>query len=89
MHKGKSPGPDGIPPEFYLAFWPLLRPLLSDMIQFSAEVGSFSRDVNSALISLLLKKGKDPTECASYRPLSLLNADIKIYAKVPHDETSA
>lgn len=35
MHKGKSPGPDGIPPESYLAFWPLLGPLLVDMIQFS------------------------------------------------------
>ncbi len=82
MRKGKSPGPDGIPPEFYLTFWPLIGPLLVDMIQYSIKVGSFPRDVNSALISLLLKKGKDPVECSSYRPLSLLNADLKIYAKI-------
>lgn len=82
MRKGKSPGPDGIPPEFYLTFWPLMGPLLVDMIQYSIKEGSFSRDVNSALISLLLKKGKDPVECANYRPLSLLNADLKIYAKL-------
>lgn len=82
MRKGKSPGPDGIPPEFYLTFWPLIGPLLMDMIQYSIRVGSFSRDVNSALISLLLKKGKDPVECSSYRPLSLLNADLKIFAKI-------
>lgn len=82
MRKGRSPGPDGIPPEFYLTFWPQIGPLLLDMILYSVREGSFSRDVNSALISLLLKKGKDPADCASYRPLSLLNADLKIYAKL-------
>ena len=71
MRKGRSPGPDGIPLEFYLTFWPLIGPLLLDMILYLIRVGSFSRDVISALISLLLKKGKDPVECSSYRPLSL------------------
>lgn len=70
MRKGRSPGPDGIPPEFYLTFWPLLGPLLVEMILFSIKEGSFLRDVNTALLSLLLKKGKDPTECASYTPHS-------------------
>uniref|UniRef100_A0A8C6NVZ4 Reverse transcriptase domain-containing protein n=1 Tax=Nothobranchius furzeri TaxID=105023 RepID=A0A8C6NVZ4_NOTFU len=81
MNMGKSPGPDGIPPEVYRTFWPLLGPLMLNMIQFSISAGNFHRDVNTALISLLLKKGKDPMECSSYRPISLLNADIKIYAK--------
>ncbi len=45
--KGRSAGPDGILPEFYLAFWPLIDPLLVDMIQFLVKAGSFSRDVNS------------------------------------------
>lgn len=52
------------------------------MINSSIESGGFSRDVNTALISLLLKKDKNPTECSSYRPLSLLNSDIKIFAKL-------
>lgn len=82
MQRNKSPGLDGIPPEFYVVFWNKLGPLLLDMISASIEKGSFTRDVNTALISLLLKKDKDPTECANYRPLSLLNSDLKIYAKV-------
>lgn len=82
MCSGKSPGLDGIPPEFYTTFWDSLGPLLFDMIQAAVKRGSFSRDMNIAVISLLIKKDKDPNDCASYRPLSLLNADLKIYAKL-------
>ncbi len=82
MQAGKSPGIDGIPPEFILTFWNILGPLLLNMIHYSIEKGSFSRNINIALISLLLKKDKDPTECSNYRPLSLLNSDVKIHAEV-------
>lgn len=35
-----------------------------------------------ASISLLLKKDKNPLDCSSYRPISVLNVDYKIMAKV-------
>ena len=82
MKTGKSPGLDGLPPEFYLTFWSQLGPLLLEMINWSFLKGSFHQHSNTAIISLLLKKGKDPTDCSNYRPLSLLNTDIKLYAKV-------
>ena len=69
MQRNKSPGLDGIPPEFYVTFWSKLGTLLFDMIKASIDKGGFSRDVNIDLISLLLKKDNDPTECQNYRPL--------------------
>ncbi len=46
------------------------------------DESSVSDVMNTAIISLILKKGKDPEQCGSYRPISLLNVDIKILAKM-------
>ena len=43
--------------------------------------GLLPPNLTEATISLILKKDKDPTDCGSYRPISLLNVDSKILAK--------
>ncbi len=78
MQSGKSPVPDGFTVEFYKAVAPLLVPILVKLYNDSCLPPTLSE----AFISLLLKKDKDPTTCSSYRPISLLNADFKILAKV-------
>ncbi len=81
LQKGKSPGLDGLPPELYLEIWDLVGILMLNSFNFAIEHGVFHRDQTS-LISLLLKKRKDPLDCSSYRPISLIPYDLKIYAKV-------
>lgn len=38
--------------------------------------------MNEAIVLLVAKLGKDPLDCASYRPISLLNVNAKIFAKI-------
>ena len=82
MKKEKSPGWDGIPPEFYATFWEELWYYALDMMLAAAENSSFVRDVNVALLTVLPKPKKDPLFCNNYKPLSILCAELKVYAKV-------
>lgn len=82
MQNKKNPGPDGYPIDFYKKFADKLAPILLDMFTDSLEKGSMPQTLNEANIILLLKPGKDPVKCNSYRPISLLNSDIKILAKI-------
>ena len=52
------------------------------MLNYSFECGTLPPSLREANISLILKKGKCPEDCASYRPISLLNVDLKILSKV-------
>lgn len=81
MAPGKSPGLDGLPQEFYSKFQRKLTPLLLTHYEVFQK-GAFSTSSNTASIILLPKKDKDPLLCGSQRPLSILNCDIKVLAKV-------
>lgn len=82
MSSGKSPGPDGYPVEFYKRFSNQLAPLLLEMFNYSHSHGSLPATLMQASISLIHKKDKDPLNCVSYRPISLLPVDVKILAKI-------
>lgn len=81
MKCGKAPGPDGYSSEFYKEFGDLLSPHLFKLYTQAYNVGRLLPTLNEAIITVLPKKGKDPVEVSSYRPISLLPCDQKILAK--------
>lgn len=79
---GKAPGLDGYTIQYYKTLLPLLA---QHMVAFLNAVGSdatFPRDTLRAHISLIHKEGKDPMSCGSYRPILLLNIDLKLFCKI-------
>ncbi|KAL0152803.1 hypothetical protein M9458_052526 [Cirrhinus mrigala] len=82
MQSGKSPGPDRYLTEFFKKFSDQLAPLLMSVFEESLSLKTLPLTMRQAVISVILKKGKSPLECNSFRPISLLNTDAKILAKV-------
>jgi len=81
MATDKSPGPDGWPVEFILAFFDLFENELIKMIEFSRIRGTVSGSLNSTFIALIPKKDK-PTMFSDFRPISLCNLLYKIISKI-------
>lgn len=82
MKNRKAPGPDGYPIEFYKAFASKLIPLLCLVYSESLKQEKLPTSMTQGTIYVLPKKGKDPTKCESYRPISLLTCDYKILTKI-------
>lgn len=67
--------------EFYKTFKnKLMQPLLN-MYEESYKSGILPDSLRLATITLLLKPNKPPTECSSYRGISLMGCDTKILCK--------
>ncbi len=81
MPNSKSPGPDGLPAEFYKHLWNVLSPLFHRVTIEIKTTSTIPTHMNTAAMTLLLKPNKDPSHPASYRPLSLINTDLKIITK--------
>ena len=79
---GKSPASDGLSAEFYKHFWQIIGELVTNSLNFSYDNIKLSDEQGRSTITLIPKPQKDPTLCTSYRPISLLNIDYKICAKV-------
>jgi hypothetical protein len=81
-HPGKSPGNDGLTILFYRQFWPQLNRAYMDMLRLVINEQEMTQSQKQSVIKLIAKKNKDTELLTGWRPISLMNVDAKIYAKV-------
>lgn len=74
----KAPGQDGLPLDFYAAYSEVLIPELLKLYNHIFE----SESIRQVVIIVLTKPGNNPQYPDSYGPISLLQVDINILAKV-------
>lgn len=78
----KAPGPDGFTPTYYKTFNDILSPHLLTALNAVKDGQPMLVDWLRAQISLIPKGGKDLSHCSNYRPIALLNADLKLFARI-------
>uniref|UniRef100_A0A670XQU1 Reverse transcriptase domain-containing protein n=1 Tax=Pseudonaja textilis TaxID=8673 RepID=A0A670XQU1_PSETE len=82
QNNGKAPGPDGLPAEFYKTLQESLNlPLLEVMNEVMSKK-MIPKSWSEAYITLIPKEEADALQIKNYRPISLLNADYKIFASI-------
>ena len=85
---GRAPGSDGLTYEALKAFWSVLGPLLVDSCNeaFASETEEgllLTRSQRSGVIQLIHKGGGKPVDdITAHRPITLLNCDYKLVARV-------
>ena len=80
LQNNKTPGMDGLTKEFYVHFWNIIKSSYMKCIDQIAEEKELSEMQKRGAINLIFKKG-DRNLIKDYRPISLLNIDLKIITK--------
>uniref|UniRef100_A0A8C5MMK0 Reverse transcriptase domain-containing protein n=1 Tax=Leptobrachium leishanense TaxID=445787 RepID=A0A8C5MMK0_9ANUR len=82
LRSHKTPGPDGFSADYYKILeghlLPHLTTLYNNILQGKTPPPSF----NASRIILIPKPDKDPLLVTSYRPISLLNTDLKLLSAI-------
>ena len=82
LANNKACGCDGILIDFIKMFYPTLKEFMFGLINEIINEGMLHLSARCGIISLLEKIDKDMLLLPSWRPLSLLNADYKIFSKI-------
>jgi len=86
LARGKRPGMDGLPTEFYRVFWEevgnALVEVFNEAFDDPSEEPTLSPSQREGCTILLYKGEGLRTHVSSYRPITLLNADYKLLAKL-------
>ena len=80
LKEERSPGIDGFTAEFYKKFWSLIKDRYTDFINCANQT-SFRNTKNTSVTTILYKEKGDTNDLKNYRPISLINVDLKILTK--------
>lgn len=81
MHPDKSPGPDGLNPGFYQAYWDVVGNDIVTMCNQFLQTSQLQPGLNSTNLVLIPKVSK-PQNMGDLRPIALCNVMYKIITKI-------
>lgn len=82
LKSGSAPGPDGLSNPYYKTFTDTLVPHLTKFLNAKMQGDPLDPQINTAFIAVIPKPDKNPEEVGNYRPISLINSDLKILTKI-------
>ena len=81
MKNNKSPGNDGLTKEFYETFWNDIKDVFIKSMKRAMDIKELSISQRQAVIKLIEKKDRDKRLLKNWRPISLLNVDLRVVSK--------
>lgn len=82
LKDNKSPGNDGLTSEFYKIFKEEISEFLFSVYKEALSLGRLPPSVSQGLITLIPKPGKDPVCIENWRPITLINNDVKLLSLI-------
>ena len=82
LPNNKSPGPDGLPYEFYKVSANWMTGHLTDLFNQCLTSGQVPPSWTKSFISLIPKKDNEKHKVQNWRPIALINTDAKIFLKL-------
>lgn len=79
---GRSPEVDGLMNEFYKAFKDKLIPILKEIYDDIFRKEEVTQVMRMGLVKIIFKKRGDKAALNNFRPITVLNSDFKILAKI-------
>ena len=81
LNKRSAPGADGLTPNFYRLFYLELSPILCKVYNSAFDYNSLPPSLTLSIIKLLPKK-ENSEQLKDFRPINLLNTDVKILSHI-------